>query len=391
MSKDSIPEAKGGTPEALGESNKILILNCLRTRGTMSRADLCRLLGMSFPAVSSNVKSLIDIGYVVEVGEGDNSLGRKSTLLSYHAERGYVLGVDLGRFRIRVMFADLLGRELSSLERPTNTKDGGTGVADELKEMLLDVVAASGKDKASILSICIGVPGVLSEDSVTLAPFLPPIDLTQIRTKIGEEFAAPVIIENSINLGALGEMWHGAGRELKNFALINYGVGVGAAFIINGELYPGAHRASGEIGFMVGDPSKLRAEFDEVGVLENTISRDKIQNYIMRPDFQDEINKLIEKYKKNDVYAKLILDEIFLYVGISLINISAVLDLEAVIISGGLGNSIGRLFSKKWGEMLAVHVPYPPRLVFSELENQEGVLGAIHVALEAVYREPLKV
>ncbi len=66
---------------------------------------------------------------------------------------------------------------------------------------------------------------------------------------------------------------------------------------------------------MVGDPSKLRTEFDEVGVLENTISRDKIQNYIMRPDFQDEINKLIEKYKKNDVYAKLILDEIFLYVG----------------------------------------------------------------------------
>ena len=126
-------------------------------------------------------------------------------------------------------------------------------------------------------------------------------------------------------------------------------------------------------------------------MLENTISRDKIQNYIMRPDFQDEINKLIEKYKKNDVYAKLILDEIFLYVGISLINISAVLDLEAVIISGGLGNSIGRLFSEKWSEMLAVHVPYPPRLVFSELENQEGVLGAIHVALEAVYREPLKI
>ena len=79
------------------------------------------------------------------------------------------------------------------------------------------------------------------------------------------------------------------------------------------------------------------------------------------------------------------------YLPISLINISAVLDLEAVIISGGLGNSIGRLFSEKWSEMLAVHVPYPHRLVFSELENQEGVLGAIHVALEAVYREPLKI
>ena len=142
---------------------------------------------------------------------------------------------------------------------------------------------------------------------------------------------------------------------------------------------------------MVGDPSKLRNQFDEVGVLENIISRDKIQNYIRRPDFQEEINKLIENYKKNDVYAKVILDEIFLYIGIALINISAVLDLEAVIISGGLGNSIGRLFSEKWDEMLAVHVPYPPKLMFSELDNQEGVLGAIHVALESVYREPLKI
>ena len=391
MSKDSTPEAKGGTPEALGESNKILILNCLRTKGTMSKADLCRHLGMSFPAVSSNVKSLIDIGYVVEVGEGDNSLGRKSTLLAYHAGRGFVIGVDLGRFRIRVMFADLLGKALSSLERPTNTEDGGTGIAQELKEMLLEAVAASGKDKDSVLSICIGVPGVLSEEGVTLAPFLPPIDLVQIKKTIGEEISAPVIIENSINLGALGEMRHGAGRNLNNFALINYGVGVGSAFIINGELYSGAHRASGEIGFMVGDPSKLPNQFDEVGVLENIISRDKIQNYIRRPDFQEEINKLIENYKKNDVYAKVILDEIFLYIGIALINISAVLDLEAVIISGGLGNSIGRLFSEKWDEMLAVHVPYPPKLMFSELDNQEGVLGAIHVALESVYREPLKI
>ncbi len=381
---------KGGTPEALGESNRILILNYLRKRGDMSRADLCRHLGMSFPAISSNVKNLIDSGYIREVGEGANSLGRKSTLMAYNAERGFVIGVDLGRFRIRVMMSNLLGKPLSSMNSPTNTQDGGTGIARHLKEMLLKAVEDSGKEKEKVLNICIGVPGVVSGEEIILSPFLPPVNLAEIKAMVREEFDVPVRIENSTNLGALGEKWSGSGRNFKNFALINYGVGVGAAFVINGELYPGAHGAAGEVGFMTGDLSRLRDEFHEVGILENIISRDKIKNYIMRPDFQEEINKLIDKYETDDVYAKVILDEIYLHMGAALINISAVLDLEAIIISGGLGVSIGRLFARKWEDLLVAHVPFPPKIMLSELDNQEGVLGAIRTALEAVYQTPFQ-
>jgi len=379
---------KGKTPETLKESNRILILNCLRLQGDMSRADLCRNLEMSFPTISSNVKGLIDDGYIKEVGVGDNSLGRKSTLLAFHADRGYVIGMDLGRFRTRVMLSDLSGNKIASLWHPTNTEGGSDGIIRVIVDSVLEVVDKGGKERTKVLGICIGTPGVIKENSIMLAPFLPNIPILELKEKLNDLFSAEILIENSINLGALGENWKGAGRSFKNFTFINYGVGVGAAVIINGELYKGSNNAAGEIGFMVVDPAKLRDRFDEVGVLENIISRDKIKKYLMREDFQKEVDQLIQRYKENNVYSKLILDEIFLNLGLAMINISAFLDIEAIIISGGLGTSIGKLFAEKWEELLKKHVPFPPKLLFSELDNQEGVLGAVAVGIENIHKTP---
>jgi len=97
------------SPEAIAEYNKKLILDALRFNGNMSRADISRYLNLSFPAVSSNAKGLLEAGYIEEVGVGDNTMGRKSTMLAFNAERGFIIGVDLGRFRVRMMLADLLG------------------------------------------------------------------------------------------------------------------------------------------------------------------------------------------------------------------------------------------------------------------------------------------
>ena len=60
---------KGSKPGDLGEANRMLILNRLRLNGSMSKADLARELGMSFPAISANVKILIEQGRVKESGE----------------------------------------------------------------------------------------------------------------------------------------------------------------------------------------------------------------------------------------------------------------------------------------------------------------------------------
>lgn len=373
------------TPGKLGEVNRMLILNHLRQRGPKSRADLSRELSISFPTVSSNVKALIDSDYIKEVGVGDNSLGRKSTLLAFNEERGYVIGVDLGRFKTRIMMTNLSGRIIVNYCESTNVSEGSEAMIQNLLAMLLKVVEKSNRPKEKVQCICIGTPGVIQENNIILAPFLPDVSPALIKKVIFSEFKTEIVIENSVNLGAIGEKWVGSGKSFNNFGFINYGVGVGAALIINGNIFTGSNGAAGEVGFMVTDPAKLRNDFDEVGVMENTISKDKIQRFIAHDNFQEAVEQLIQKYKENDIYSKMILDEIYLTLGMAMINMAAILNLEAIIISGGLGTSIGRLFEEKWNDLLKRHVPFPPKIVFSEMDNQEGVFGGISVGIEKIH------
>ncbi len=379
---------RGKTPESVGESNRMLILNYLRLYGSMSRADLCRNLEISFPAISSNVKNLLETDYIKEVGQGDNSIGRKSTLLSFNQFRGYVLGIDLGRFWVRITVADLSGEPIASEKRKTDSSNSGRKMIEEMVELIHSVLRKAEIDQEKVLCICIGLPGVIRQEEILLAPFLPDFSIKDLKDAVSKEFRTEIIVENSINLGAIGEKWKGAGKKYKNFAFINYGVGVGAAFIIEGELYRGANNAAGEIGFMVSDQTKLREYFEEIGVLENTIARDKIQECISHGDFQEEVSRLIEQYREKDEKAMKILNEIFLSIGMALINISAFLDLEAIIISGGLGIRIGKLFADQWKVLLENHVPFPPKILFSSLDNQEGVMGAISVGIENLHKNP---
>lgn len=255
---------KGSKPGDLGEANRMLILNCLRLKGSMSKADLARELGMSFPAVSANVKILIEQGRVRESGEGDNSLGRKSTLLSFNEEMGIVVGVDIGRFWIRAMAADLMGKVLSYVKVPAVPKDDGNELHNIVADVIRQALKESQKPEEDILCIGIGLPGVIRDDTILLAPYFPDINLKEFRNYVEEEFDTELILENSVNMGAIGELSQGAGKGCDNFIVINYGVGVGSALVLNGKIYSGSHNAAGEIGYMVAEPMKLRDSFEEV-------------------------------------------------------------------------------------------------------------------------------
>lgn len=376
---------KGSKPGDLGEANRMLILNCLRLKGSMSKADLARELGMSFPAVSANVKILIEQGRVRESGEGDNSLGRKSTLLSFNEEMGVVVGVDIGRFWIRAMAADLMGKVLSYVKVPAVPKDDGNELHNIVADVIRQALKESQKPEEDILCIGIGLPGVIRDDTILLAPYFPDINLKEFRNYIEEEFDTELILENSVNMGAIGELSQGAGKGCDNFIVINYGVGVGSALVLNGKIYSGSHNAAGEIGYMVAEPMKLRDSFEEVGVLESIISKEKIEKFISHDNFQKEVELLVEKYRANDLYVRSVLDEISINIGITLINLCAALDLETVIISGGLGTAFGSVFMETWRSMLVKHIPFPPKIVLSELGNKECVLGAIHRSIEHLF------
>jgi len=347
---------------------------------------------MSFPAISSNAKGLLDANYILEVGTGDNIIGRKSTLLAFNAERGFIIGVDLGRFRIRMMLADLLGNEVMSTEITNTANHPGEG-KDSITliyEQTVDILEKSGKSKDDILCIVIGIPGIIKEGMSYLAPFSEKYLEKDMVETLQDAFEADVILENCVNLGVIGEQWKGAGVNYKEISYVAYGIGLGSAHIVNGKLYTGANGAAGEIGFMVTDPVNIGNKYDEVGSLEESLSVSKIEQYLKSGSFDEEIVKLIKSYQDGgDMYARLMIDEIALNFGIMLVNIVSILNPEVIIIAGGLGYNLGKLFLGKWKQTLENQVPFAPQLVLSELNHTETMLGAVMTGIIHVHEYAL--
>jgi len=379
---------KNKSPETIAEFNQELILDALRFNGSMSRADLSRHLNMSFPAVSSNAKRLLEANYIMEVGTGDNSIGRKPTLLAFNAERGYIIGVDLGRFRIRMMLADLRGNIIAGAEIINSSDFSGDGKQSIrlIHNQINDILEKAGKTKDDILCIVIGIPGIIKDGRSFLAPFAEKYLEKDMIETLQDAFEADVLLENCVNLGVIGEQWKGSGANYKNIIYIAYGVGLGSAHIVDGKLYKGANGAAGEIGFMINDPAYIGNKYEEVGYLEEALSRGKINKYLDSGNFDEEIIKLIEMYKNGgSTNAKKIIDEIALDFGMALVNMSAILNPEAIIIAGGLGANLGKLFINQWKETLSNHVPFVPDVILSELNHTETILGAVMSGINHIH------
>ena len=370
-----------GTPEKIGEINRRLILDCVRKNGPISRADLHRALCMSFPTISANVKKLLQGGYLVEAGDGDNNLGRKSTLLQFNARRAYVVGVDVGRSKLRVILADLDGNEAVYLNEPYAASEDDS-LRAILNRMIAEAIARAGVPAEKVLYIAVGIPGIpdMKTGRLNAAPFMRMPNLKQIEESLRAAYPnADVQFENNVNFGAVAEKWKGAAHDYRDIVYISYGVGIGAAVILNGELYHGRNGASGEIGYMALGVESLRAHNELQGVLESMVSGQHI-GQLLRERGMDALPAMsLEEALKNDV-----LRRIADLIGIALINLTAVIDEELIVIGGGLGGFLGQLFIPYWKDLLARHLPYVPEIVCSDLTGRSSALGAVAVAIRNV-------
>lgn len=159
-------------PELIGELNQKMILEVIRREGPLSRADICRRVALSFPAVSANVKLLLEKGLLCERGTGNNAMGRKSTLLGFHHDYGYIVGLKLGRHGITEMLCDLFGNPLL-----TQSKDRGRPFSD-VRQIQEDIVSLSRKllsekPQRRVLCVSVSLPGAMDEETgeIHMTPF----------------------------------------------------------------------------------------------------------------------------------------------------------------------------------------------------------------------------
>lgn len=243
------------THEVLGASSiraqhSRLLLNLLWREREISRAELARRTSLSRSTVSAIISDLLDTGLVAETRAGVSSGGRRPIILEFQDRSSFIVGIELGATHVSCVLTDLRCNVRASWSAPAPVRDQPEAALDKMTMAVRSVLEADGVLPSQVLGIGVAVPSpVDSKHPGELLPLVAPKwEGYNIATHLEESFGRPVFIDNDANLGALAELWWGAGCSSGNLAFIKVATGIGAGIIINGHIFRGSTGIAGEMG-----------------------------------------------------------------------------------------------------------------------------------------------
>jgi glucokinase len=312
------------------------------------------------------------------------------------------IGVDLGGTNLRFGLVREDEKIISRRRTGTMAAEGVDIVLERLTGGIQTLARKAQADGMKIAGIGIGVPGIISakEGIVRLSPNLPGWEDIPLRARLMESFQYPVHVENDANAYALGEYWFGAGKGSSCMVCITLGTGVGGGIILGGDIWRGADGMAGEVGHITVNPDGPLCPCGNRGCLEryssataviemahaaaagggNTTLKDLKKSGLITAE------AVADAAKKGDRAACRIFFEAGKYLGIAIADLINLLNIECVVIGGGMAGAwdlfIGPL--KEEVSSRAFKIPAKRcRIVRGRLKDEAGVLGAAGLALKS--------
>lgn len=362
-------------------SSRHRVLDFLLDQETaVTRPDIAVACDLSRPTVFTAIQHLERAGVVHETGQRSGLPGRSAGLFEVSPGAGTVLAIDIGGSNLRVAVADVRGRHLAELREPT-ARPGGPAIVTQVNDLVRKALAAAGTSSSTLTTATVSVPGVVATDGkfVHFATNIDQSDPFDFRTPIADALGAPVTLENNVNLAALGEQWQGVGRHLGTFVIVAVGAGIGAGLVHNGQLLRGAHGAAGEIAFLpslgVHRPLDLRAH-DTAGGLNLLNTAQGHPGWTRTPP--SSVEELFRRASAGEEPAAALVEDECARVAAVIASLCAVVDPEAVILTGGVGAN-ERLMQRS-SELAATMTLHSPVFIRSELGNRASLVGGIFLA-----------
>src|SRR3954471_24243733 len=267
------PKEMSGSLRSLRELNRLRVLEVVRERGDVSRADIARHTGLSRSTVSSLIAELARDGVVVERATGSSAQGgRPPVLLTLDPGEGAVVGLHFDHGALRVAVADLAHTILAEAARDLDVDhDAEEGL--EAAGLLVDAVLAdAGVPRSRVLGAGVGIAGPVdvARGTVGGSTILPGWAGIEVAAELERRLEMPVHVDNDANLGALAESVLGAGRDASEIAYLMLSTGIGAGLILGGRLYRGAGGSAGEIGHVLVDEQGPMCRCGNRGCLETS-------------------------------------------------------------------------------------------------------------------------
>lgn len=243
------------------------LLRLLRDHGPSSRAQLGDRVDLSRSKLAVEVDRLLETGLVVADGLAASRGGRRSHNVRLAPALRF-LGIDIGATSVDVAVTNAELEVLGHLTQPMDVREGPVAVFEQ-------ALALAGKLKASGVAegfdgAGIGVPGpVRFPEGVPVAPpIMPGWDGFPVREALSQELGCPVMVDNDVNLMAMGEQHAGVARTVRDFLFVKIGTGIGCGIVVGGEVYRGTTGSAGDIGHIQVEPDGRPCACGNRGCLE---------------------------------------------------------------------------------------------------------------------------
>jgi predicted NBD/HSP70 family sugar kinase len=393
MRRIDLKTAQAARSNTIRGINRRIVLNYVRERGPISRAEIARETELQRSTVSTIVDALVEDGLVEEIGAGESTGGRRPTLLRLRTVGAMAIGVDITPTLTTVVTSDLAGRVLAQEQFWTSTD------YRETISRTIEVVRrfASGSDGESIDSIGVSIPGLVDPATgrAIYVPYFKWRDLP-IAEEISEASGLRVTIDNDANAAALAELWFGRPEvsDARDFIMVLVAEGVGTGIVFDGQIYRGERGAAGEFGHMIiGPHAPVACSCGNYDCWEAFASgRSAVARYLQlsngsHPLHDAQFGEVVERALEGEHAAQAALMETAHYLGIGISNLVVGFSPEVVVVGGAITRAWS-LVADALGQTIerSVRRGLPSaRILSSTLGEQPTLMGALSLVLASKF------
>ena len=381
MSVIDLERIQGASSEVVRDINRRIVLNLIRTRQPISRADLARVSGLQRSTISLIVETLVEEHWVLEGPTGRLPRGRRPTFLRLNEDR-VIIGVDLRPIQTTVALADVNGKFVSQ-EVMATPRDPKTGAEALIQRIQALTRSCRGK---KIEGIGISLPGRFSAGHLVFAPNLKWVDF-DISSALAKATGLEVELENAANACVLAAVWFDRMDACRNLVVVTVSEGIGAGVLINGQLARGLNGMAGEFGHVPLDPDGPKCGCGSRGCWEVFASNRAALRYYHESTAHDgglSFPDLLSLADQGDSRAAKALEKMAHYLGRGMRMIVAGLAPERIIIIGDLTRSWRRFGPVIEAEVQAQVLPggCAPRLIPAHEDGMARLRGTVALVLQ---------
>lgn len=388
-------------PTPFGSNNPVpgtlaSLVALIRSSEARSRADLVRLTGLSRSSITERVDSLISVGFITESGVTESTGGRRAAALSISGELGLVLAADFGATHCRWAIARLTGEIFFEEELEIDISQGADVVLNWIVQKFIAQLKQLHLNVSDVKGIGLGVPGPVefATGRVISPPIMPGWHDVSIPKILFNHFKfAVVVVDNDVNMMAIGEYVNSWSKETSNFLMIKHSTGIGAGIIVGGRILHGELGAAGDLGHVA-----IESEVDYQCACGNTNCIEAVAGGLaIAKKLQDlgldvkSARDVADAALEGNVKVTALLREAGRHLGSVLSTLVNILNPGAIVISGSIAASGDALFAGIREIVYSRSTSLATRdlkIVPSALGARSGVVGAVHAVLDELFSEP---